>query len=142
MEDPIGDKIDKSLMRQIELDGKTKYVTREEYERAINAINNRIDNLSSEIKDLKETSQRHTDRLISIINDSNKNLQLQITSILNQIIQSKNSVVKEVIKTKDRTTDMQYKLTATVLKYELAKGGFAGLIILCVILLLKFLQII
>jgi predicted nucleic acid-binding Zn-ribbon protein len=130
------------LKRQIELESKTKYVTREEYERSINTINTRIDTLADEIKELKEASQRHTDRLISIINDSNKNLQAQITSILNQIIQSKNNVVKEAIRTKDKSTEMQYKMTTTVLKYELAKGGFAGLIISAVILLLKVMKFI
>jgi hypothetical protein len=114
-----------------------KFVYREEFKTAITMINSRLDSLSKEISDLKSASQRQAEQLINIINQNNQNLQVQLASLISNTLQTKNNVVREALKTKDKSVDAQYKLTSYVLKYELAKGGLAGLILSSVLIILK-----
>jgi hypothetical protein len=114
-----------------------KFVYREEFRTAITMVNSRLDLLSKDISDLKSASQRQAEQLINIINQNNQNLQVQLASLISNTLQTKNNVVKEALKTKDKSVDAQYKLTSYVLKYELAKGGIAGLILSGVLIFLK-----
>ena len=114
-----------------------KFVYREEFKTAITMVNSRLDLLSKDISDLKSASQRQAEQLINIINQNNQNLQVQLASLISNTLQTKNNVVREALKTKDKSVDAQYKLTSYVLKYELAKGGLAGLILSSVLIILK-----
>lgn len=129
--------VDEMLANRIIKDTTEKYVTREEFERTINNINNRIDGLRDAVNELKIVTREQNIRLIDIIKENNERMQSEITKLLTTMLQSKNDIVKETIRSKDVVIKQQSKITLTVLKYELAKGGFAGLIISGFLLLLK-----
>jgi len=114
------------LFRHVSSISNERYVTREEYERDLYMLKNKIDSIEDRVKSLNEMYIKQTDRLISIINENNRMIQTNISNMVDKIINSKNKNIEK-----------QYRFTSEVIKYELAKGSLVGSIISIIIVLLK-----
>lgn len=129
--------IDNILTKSLSKNMSDKYVTREEFNKTIDSINVRINTIYEALKELKAVTREQNMKLIDMMRENNDRMQSEITKLLTTMLQSKNDIVRETIRSKDIALKQQNRLTLTVLKYELAKGGFAGLIISAFLLILK-----